>query len=92
MRNKVAIKIRTKKIIDRISYEPKKHKQKFTKSLRAQLASKRVSNNPSKEDNEMMRFGSINVNGLYQEHHWAIEEVLKDKNLDVSYLFIDISK
>ena len=51
-----------------------------------------MSNNPSKENNEMMRFGSINVNGLYQEHHWAIEEVLKDKNLDVSYLFIDISK
>ena len=37
MRHKRAARIRTQKIIDRLLYEPQKHKQKFTKALRQNI-------------------------------------------------------
>ena len=40
MRRRSSVRIRTRKVIGRITYEPEKHKQKFIKSLRRDLASR----------------------------------------------------
>ena len=78
-------KTETRKIIGRITYSPEKHKHKFLKSTRQKLDS-RPSKIAEKPPNETLTFGSININGLDQEAHWAVTEILKNKNLDVSTL------
>ena len=75
----------TRKIIGRLTYSPEKHKQKFMKSKRHKLASR-----PSAKvsvpslPKTTLNFGSLNVNGLDQEAHWAVTELLEEHKLDVS--------
>ena len=78
-------RVNSRKIVGRLTYSPEKHKQKFTKTQRACLAN-RPPDKPSKAPNNKpaITFGSLNVNGLYQEAHWAVTELIKSHNLDVS--------
>ena len=75
----------TRKIIGRLTYSPEKHKQKSMKSMRHKLASR-----PSEKvsvpslPKSTLNFGSLNVNGLDQEAHWAVTELLEEHELDVS--------
>ena len=80
-------KTETRKIIGRITYSPKKHKHKCLKSMRQKLDSRpsKIAEKPPMP-NETLTFGSININGLDQEAHWAVTEILKNKKLDVSTL------
>ena len=77
-------KIDTRKIIGRITYSPGKHKQRFIKSLRAKLASQPAAKPPKAPASQtVITFGSLNVNGLDQEAHWAVTQLAKERDLDV---------
>ena len=79
------IRLRTKKIIGRLTYSPEKHKQKFKKSLRNDLASRPPERAPKVPRTEtFITFGSLNINGLGHEAHWAVTELIKNHNIDVS--------
>ena len=77
-------KIKTNKIIGRLTYSPEKHKQKFSKAQRLKLASRPPDKTPTHSPTTpSITFGSLNVNGLDLEAHWAVTELLKSHNLDV---------
>ena len=78
------VKKRTSRLIDRITYCPKTQKQKFVKSLRRKLQSRKQIN----DDNEpvaktSLKFGSININGLDMEASWAVSQILSNRGYDV---------
>ena len=77
-------RIQTNKIIGRLTYSPEKHRGKFIKAQRSKLAS-RPPDKPPKPSLTIpsLTFGSLNVNGLDLEAHWAVSELLKSHNLDV---------
>ena len=59
------VRFRTNKIIGRLTYTPDKHKQKFRKSTRKDLASRppeKAAKAPKTDP--ILNFGSLNVNGL----------------------------
>ena len=69
----------------KITYNPKKHKQKKTRSLRKQLQQKDCQASPSITPvPDTLKFGSFNVNGLDVEAAWAVEKLLKDRGFDVT--------
>ena len=78
-------RVKTRKIIGRLTYSPEKHKQSVTKSLRKKLAARLPGQEPKRPETvPEMIFGSMNVNGLDQEAHWAVSQLLVRHNLDVS--------
>ena len=81
-------KATTKKIVNRITYDPQKHKQRKTKELREKLQKRTLSSPPIPSTTpSKLKFGSINVNGLDVETAWAVEELLKKRGFDVSFLY-----
>ena len=73
------------KIVDRLTYNPAKHKQKVTKALRQQLQKKSSpQENQTPQPSPTIKFGSFNVNGLDTEAAWAVEQLLKKRDFDVS--------
>ena len=72
-----------KRVVDRLTYNPGKHKQKRTKELRQKLQQKSMP--PPKPDkiSPKMKFGSFNVNGLSVDASWAIQQLLRDRDFDV---------
>ena len=85
------VRFRTNKIIGRHTYTPDKHKQKFRKSLRKDLASRppdKAAKAP--KTNPILNFGSLNVNRLGHETHWAVTELIKNHNIDVSPIWKSI--
>ena len=83
-RNKRVGKLQTNKQLDKLTYNPKKHKQKFTRKLRGQLQ-KKPSQVPAscKPPSTSLKFGSHNINGLDLEASWAVQELLKTRDFDV---------
>ena len=75
----------SKKIVDKLTYNPLKHKQKVTKTLRQKLQKKNIPpEKPTPHPSPTLKFGSFNINGLDTEAAWAIEELLKHRGFDVS--------
>ena len=77
------------KTVDRLLYDPLKHKQEFKKSLRKELQKKR--NNSSSvhsPSSQIMKFGSMNVQGLDFETNLAIQSIINEYNHDVSIVTI----
>ena len=77
-------KARTNKILDRITYSPKKHKQKVTRKLRQDLRTKNLPPDKSTTPSTSLKYGSFNINGLDLEASWAVEELLNRRGFDVS--------
>jgi hypothetical protein len=86
--HKARHKIQTRKVMDRLTYCPKKHKQRFVKTMRQQLQRKVLpaSSKPLPPPTHI-KFGSFNVNGLDLESCWAVQELLEKRGFDVSFLF-----
>ena len=78
-------RLRTNKIIDKITYNPSKHKQKDRRKLRAALQSRIARPDDEAIDTPFMRFGSFNVKGVDVETGEALKDLLLDKDLDVNY-------
>ena len=74
----------TNKIIDRIVYNPIKHKQKFVKKLRNTLNQRKTPSTPAQPaPSTQIIVGAINLNGLDLETGWAVGQLLTKYNLDV---------
>ena len=85
-RRTLDVKKRTTKLIDRITYCPKKHKQKFVKSLRKKLQSKKaIVDDPDPTPVSSLKFGSININGLDMEASWAVTQIISNRGYDVRF-------
>ena len=75
----------TNKTIDKITYSPKKHKQKCKRNLRQKLQKKRAEMPcPSATPPDKMKFGSFNVDGVDLEVSFAVEKLLERDDFDVS--------
>ena len=83
LQGKKRIKAKTNKLVDRLTYIPSKHKQKFTRELRNRLQKKSIIPPKSKECPNTLKFGSHNINGLDLEASWAVNELLKTRDFDV---------
>ena len=80
-----SIRISSKKITDRLTYEPLKQKQKSRRKMREKLASRKpVPKAPTPPPKTSLDVGAININGLDFESQWAVEQILIKHNLDVS--------
>ena len=77
-------KTRTKTIIDKLTYNPKKHNQKTKKKLRQKLQQQPPQVVQSYNPPTSIKFGSFNVNGLDLEVAWAAENLLRTRGFDVS--------
>ena len=77
-------KKRTSKIIDRLTYSPKKHKNKKLREMRKKLQTMNCPQNDTPVTKETLKFGSFNVNGLDIEARWAVEQLVNTKGFDVS--------
>ena len=85
-RSKLRYKKRTGRLIDRLTYCPAKHKQKFTKHLRGKLqARSQVLPDPEPCPASSLKFGSININGLDLEASWAVNQLLQNRGYDVRF-------
>ena len=56
----------SRKIIGRLTYNPLKHKQKFTRGLREKLQKKPINQETNIIPSTKIKFGSFNVNGGLQ--------------------------
>ena len=75
----------SRKILSRITYNLKKHKQRKTRELRKKLQQKESPAPPSPPHvSDTLKFGSFNVNGLDVEAAWAVENLVKDRGFDVN--------
>ena len=75
------------KILDRLTYSPKKHKQKFNRGLRKALQTR--GNHGKKGGNGKLpsvhlKFGSFNIDGIDIETSSAIDKLIQEHNFDVS--------
>ena len=78
------LKTNTNKIIDRIVYNPVKHKQKYVKKLRNTLHQRKTPSTPARlAPSTQILVGAINLNDLDLETGWAVGQLLTKYNLDV---------
>ena len=84
LKQKNAHKQSTNKILDRITFNPQKHKHKVKKKLRQELQDKTILPTLTRAPPTTLKFGSLNINGLDLEAAWAVEQLLTNKGLDVS--------
>ena len=71
------------RIVDRLTYNPARHKQRKTKELRQKLQKKSLPSPKPVKPSSKMKFGSFNVNGLSVDASWAVQQLLKDRDFDV---------
>ena len=84
-----AFKVNSNKIIDKLTYVPERHKQKFVNKLRQKLAQKpSLKPSSNQQPSSSLKIGSININGLDLEAHWAVQELLNEHKFDVSNMKI----
>ena len=83
-RNGRQTRVRTAKIMDRLTYTQPKHKRKETRKLRKTLQEKKVPPPKPTISRQAMKFGSFNVNGLNLEAGWAVQQLLNTRGFDVS--------
>ena len=76
-------KVRTTKLVDKLTYNPKKHKQKITRKLRQNLQSRPLPIISPVATPTSLKFGSFNVNGLDIEASWAVDQLLTERGFDV---------
>ena len=84
--SKLRFKKRTGRIIDRLTYCPAKHKQKFTNHLRKKLQTRsHAVPDPDPAPVSTLKFGSININGLDLEASWAVNQLILNRGYDVRF-------
>ena len=78
-------RVLTSKLIDKITYKPDIHKNKFNKALRKKLQSQTPINDRAgrEEQKTIIKFGSINVRGLDISAENAIHQLITDRKIDV---------
>lgn len=75
----------SKKIVDRITYDPNKHKQSKARNMRKKLQEQPIQPQAApKAPPAKIKLGSFNVNGLDVESSWAVQQLLQSRGFDVS--------
>ena len=82
--------MRTSKIIDRLLYQPEKHKQKFVRSLRKTLESKSKRKDTVLAISPELIVGAMNVRGLDGETNNALRRLVEDRGFDVRPLVYNV--
>ena len=83
-RSKSRQKLRTAKVLDRITYSPSKHKQKNVRKMRQQLMLRPcISSIDERPTTPSIKFGSFNVNGMDTETFISIQNTLDSRGFDV---------
>ena len=77
-------RLRTTKYIDRLTYNPTKHKRKDARKRMKALHARELHHPNPPDPRPALKFGAINVNGLDLDSCWAVQELLKNKKFDVS--------
>ena len=81
------LKLKTNKVIARLTYCPKKHKQKSVRELRQKLQNKTMPKETKTDTpHTKLKFGSFNVNGLGFDTCWSIQQLLTTRGFDARYL------
>ena len=83
-RNKGYVRKRTSKYIDRLTYDPSRHNRKEVRKRLQTLQVRQMEEHVPPDPKQVVKFGSININGLDLDSGWAVQELLKKKELDVS--------
>ena len=78
------VRLRSAKLMDRLTFDPTKDKQKVVKKMRQDLQKKKLSSCEPSLPKSSLRFGSFNVNGLDLETAWAVEKLLEENEFDVN--------
>ena len=73
----------SRKIVDRLTCNPKKHKQKKTKAMRQKLQEQTPKTPKPTTTPTILKFGSMNVNGLDVEASWAVQQLVSRRGFDV---------
>ena len=82
-------KLRTAKVLDRITYSPSKHKQKNVRKMRQQLMLRPcISSIDESPTTPSIKFGSFNVNGMDAETFISIQNTLVSRGFDVTLLLL----
>ena len=77
----------TNKIVSKLTYSPKKHKNRKVRQMRERLQQQKpIEVTPVLQPKAQIKFGSFNVNGLDMEVSWAVQQLLVTRGFDVSYL------
>ena len=76
--------MQTNKLVDKLTFSPKKHKQKVTKNLRDKLQQKTLKASKPTTPSTSIKLGSFNINGLDLETSWSVDELLKNRGFDVN--------
>ena len=77
-------KIKTNKILDRLTFNPQKHKKKMTRKPREKLQLRPEPRPaPTTQHLTTIKFGSFNVNGLDLDSTWTVEQLLSSRGFDV---------
>ena len=79
-------KTKSRNIVNKLTYNPAKHKQKTMKKARRLLQQKKIPCAKTVLPSTTIKFGSFNVNGLDLEAAWAVGELLKQKGFDVNII------
>ena len=75
-------RIQTNKLIDRLFYEPDRGKKR---AQRQELQNRNCGVPTTEvESHPELKFGSFNIRGLDHETYWYVEQLLKDRQFDVS--------
>ena len=79
-------RVKTNKIVSRLTYCPSKHKQKNVRDMRLRLQ-KKVLPLPDSQvpPSTKLKFGSFNVNGLGIDTCWSVQQLLSTRGFDVNY-------
>ena len=82
--SKIDRKPSTNKSVDKITYCPAKHKQKFVKKLRQQLQKVKLQD-PScpPKDANMLKFASWNIGGFDPGTHEPLDSIILSEGLHV---------
>ena len=83
-------RIKTSKLIDKITFNPSIHKQKNRRKLREELQRRSFKPHVQPIDIPEMRFGSFNVKGVDLETSDALQSLILAKDFDVGSTFINI--
>ena len=77
-------RIKSNKVISRLTYCPKKHKQRKIKDMRQSLQNKKLpqAKVPSPPSTKL-KFASFNVNGLGIDTCWSVQQLLDTRGFDV---------
>ena len=91
LHDKAKGRLKSNKVISRLTYCPQKHKQLKTKNLRQKLQNRNLPQSPIPlPPPTKLKFGSFNVNGLGIDTCWSVQQLLDTRGFDVGSNYLRV--